>query len=99
MSSTLRPWDTWDLDRKFLDDITRWTDNHPESRLDRVLDNICTAIDAGKDFIDLIPDSPFPAGTLIRTLGQLIKVSTVRLYIDLRQGHAKLWHHIGHIQG
>jgi hypothetical protein len=66
MSSTLRPWETWNLDQKFLDDITRWTDNHPDSRLDdRVLDNICTAIDAGKDFLDLIPDSPFPARSFV----------------------------------
>jgi hypothetical protein len=98
MPSTLRPWDTWDLDRKFLNEITRWTDN-PDNRLDRVLDNICTAIDAGKDFLDLIPDSPFPAGTLVRGLGQLIKVGAVRFYIDLCQGHAKLQYHLGHIEG
>ena len=87
MSLTLRQWETWNLDQKFLDHLTCWTDNHPESRLDRVLDNICTAIDDSKDFLNLIPDSPFPARSLVQALGQLIKVGTVRLCIDLRHGH------------
>jgi hypothetical protein len=97
MSSTLCPWDTWDLDRKFLGDITCWTDNHPENRLDRVLDSICTAIDAGKDFLDLIPDNPFPARSLVQGLGQLIKIGTVRLHIDLCHRHAKSRRYVGHI--
>jgi hypothetical protein len=50
MSSTLRPWETWKLDPKFLDDLTHWTEDHPQ-RLDRVLDNICIAIDDGRDFL------------------------------------------------
>ena len=89
MSPTLRQWETWNLDRKFLDHLTRWTDDHPESRLDRVLDNICIAIDDSKDFLNLIPDSPFPARSLVQALCQLIKVGAVRLCIDLRHGHTE----------
>jgi len=80
--STLRPWDTcnWDLDPKFLDDIARWTGNHPDDRFDRVLDSICTAIDIGKD---LIPNNPVPARDLVQALSGSIDQSR-GFTIDLR---------------
>ena len=89
MSSTLHQWETWNLDRKFLEHLTRWTDDHPESRLDRVLDNICIAIDDSKEFLNLIPDSPFPARSLVQALGQLIKVGAVHLCIDHCRAHTE----------
>jgi hypothetical protein len=57
--------------------MSRWTLEHPETKLDRVFDNICVAIDNGKDIIELIPDSPFPARSLVKALGYLVKLGTV----------------------
>jgi hypothetical protein len=88
-SVTLHQLETWNLDQKFLDQLTRRTDDHPESRLDRVLDNICIAIDDSGDFLNFIPDSPFPARSLVQALGQLIKVGAVHLCIDLCHAHTE----------
>jgi hypothetical protein len=71
-------WDPWELDSKFFDAMSQWTIDHPETTLDRVLDNICIGIDAGKDLLDLIPDNPFPARSLVKALGCLIKLGVVR---------------------
>ena len=60
--------------------MSRWTIDHPETALDRVLDNICAGIDNGKDLVELIPDSPFPARSLVKALGYLMKLGTVSYF-------------------
>jgi hypothetical protein len=75
------PWDDWKLDEEFLGALIRWTVAHPGSTIENVLNQICTAIDDSKDLVDLIPDSPFPARSLIKGLGQLIKLGTVRPFV------------------
>jgi hypothetical protein len=57
--------------------MSRWTIDHPGSKLDRVLDDISAGIDNGKDLLGLIPDSPFPARSLVTALGCLVKLGTV----------------------
>lgn len=74
------PWDSWELNPKFFNAMSHWTVSHPETTLDRVLDNICDGIDNGKDLVDLIPDSPFPARSLVKALGYLVKFGTVRRF-------------------
>ncbi|KIM76096.1 hypothetical protein PILCRDRAFT_13006 [Piloderma croceum F 1598] len=54
--------------------MSRWTIDHPATTLDRVLDNICAGIDNRKDLLELIPDSPFPARSLVTGLGYLVKL-------------------------
>ena len=70
-------WDSWELDPEFFKAMSRWTIDHPETTLDRVLDDICAGIDNGKDLLKLIPDSPFPARSLVTGLGYLIKLGAV----------------------
>jgi hypothetical protein len=60
--------------------MSRWTIDHPETTLDRVLDNIRARIDNGKDLLELIPDSPFPARSLITGLGYLVKLGAVHCF-------------------
>ncbi|KAJ7094342.1 hypothetical protein C8R44DRAFT_718466 [Mycena epipterygia] len=79
MATAAPPWDAWALDKKFLDDLDGWLKVHPDDKLGTVLDTVCKAIDSGKDLINLIPDSPFPARSLIQALGALVQLgNTVR---------------------
>jgi hypothetical protein len=73
-------WDSWELDPKFFKAMSRWTIDHPETTLDCVLDNICAGIDNRKDLLDLIPDSPFPARSLVAALGYLVKLGAVYIF-------------------
>jgi hypothetical protein len=77
MPSSSRPWGTWNLDAEFFRSLSHWTIDHPESSIDRILDGICTAVDNTKYLLGLIPDSPFPAHSLVQALGQLIKIGMV----------------------
>ncbi|KIM79834.1 hypothetical protein PILCRDRAFT_10013 [Piloderma croceum F 1598] len=56
--------------------MSHWTIDHPETTLDRVLDDICIGINNGQDLLELIPDSPFPACSLLKALGYLVKLGT-----------------------
>jgi hypothetical protein len=82
MTPSSNPWDTWTLDEDFLAALSSWTKANPENSIERVLDKICIAINANREVFDCIPDSPFPARSLVNALCQLIKVGTVRIRID-----------------
>ncbi|KAG6898526.1 hypothetical protein C0993_006215, partial [Termitomyces sp. T159_Od127] len=56
----------WELDAEFFSALSKWTMDHPESTLDRVLERVDPAIEDGKDYMELIPDTPFPARGLIK---------------------------------
>jgi hypothetical protein len=77
LSSPPSEWESWELDPEFFKAMSRWTIKHPETTLDRVLDDICVGIDKGKDLVELIPDAPFPARSLVKALGYLIKLGAV----------------------
>ncbi|KAJ7907041.1 hypothetical protein B0H13DRAFT_2503839 [Mycena leptocephala] len=72
-SKTL-PWDAWTLDKQFLKDLDTWIGSHPDGKLSMVLEGVCRAIESGKDLAGFIPDSPFPARSLMQGLGGLIKL-------------------------
>jgi|SRR5882762_7330299 len=71
-----KPWDDWQIDRPFLESLDTWT-QHSENRLDRFLDTVIDVIDSGKDAFDLIPDTPFPVGTLCKGLRMLVLLANV----------------------
>lgn len=88
--STL-PWVTWELDKNFFQALSRWTLDHPETSLDRILERICVGIDSGQDLIALIPDQPFPARGLVTAVVHLFKLSVVRSYLfDASRGYSHL---------
>ncbi|KAG6867963.1 hypothetical protein C0993_009010 [Termitomyces sp. T159_Od127] len=67
--------DKWELDAEFFSALSKWTLDHPESTLDRVLERIDQAIEGGKNYMELIPDTPFPARGLVKAVAQLIQLS------------------------
>ncbi|KAG6875349.1 hypothetical protein C0993_009664, partial [Termitomyces sp. T159_Od127] len=68
-------YEKWELDADFFSALSKWTLNHPESTLDRVLERVDQAITGGTDFMEVIPNSPFPARSLIQAVAQLIQLS------------------------
>jgi hypothetical protein len=75
-SSSL-PWDSWDLSPEFFKAMSHWTIDHPATMLEHVLDDICVGINSGRDLLGLIPDSPFPACSLVIALGYLVTLGRV----------------------
>ncbi|KAG6875730.1 hypothetical protein C0993_007772, partial [Termitomyces sp. T159_Od127] len=65
----------WELDAEFFSALSKWTLDHPESTLDRVLERVDQAIEDGRDYMEIIPDTPFPARGLIQAVAQLIQLS------------------------
>ncbi|KAG6884650.1 hypothetical protein C0993_009286, partial [Termitomyces sp. T159_Od127] len=65
----------WELDAEFFSVLSKWTLDNPESTLDRVLERVDQAIENGKDYMELIPGTPFPARGLIQAVAQLIQLS------------------------
>ncbi|KAG6858945.1 hypothetical protein C0995_012707, partial [Termitomyces sp. Mi166 len=53
--------------------LDRWAAQHPETSLDKVLKQICDAIEQGKEFFEMIPDGAFPARGLVKGLAHLIQ--------------------------
>ncbi|KZP32104.1 hypothetical protein FIBSPDRAFT_775527 [Athelia psychrophila] len=54
--------------------MSRWNRNHPETSLKSVMDKIFSVIDSSADVMDFIPDSPFPARTLVTALVSLLRL-------------------------
>ncbi|KAJ6597501.1 WD40-repeat-containing domain protein [Mycena vulgaris] len=68
------PWGSWSLDYQFLSDLNGWTATNPANNtLRTVLQSISEAIEASKPFLALIPNTPFPAQTLVTALGMLLQ--------------------------
>jgi hypothetical protein len=75
------PWEeNWKLDEKFFQDLGSWNEQHPDSTLLKVMDTVNNAVTQGKDFIDFIPDSPFPARSLVKGFGYLLSLGVVSLF-------------------
>jgi hypothetical protein len=72
------PWDeNWKLDRKFFKDLESWKAQHPDSTLFKVMEKVNDAVTQGQNFIDFIPDAPFPARSLVKGLGYLLSLGVV----------------------
>ncbi|KAG6887718.1 hypothetical protein C0992_011005 [Termitomyces sp. T32_za158] len=70
-------WEKWKLDAKFLADLDRWAAENPETSLDRLLQQICTAIDPIQGFLDIIPDGSFPARGLVKSIAHLVSLGKI----------------------
>ena len=71
------PWHEWELDKTFFLTLSRYTVDHPEATLPRVLDKVTKGLEANKDLFLLIPNVPFPARDLIQALAHLVKLGVV----------------------
>jgi hypothetical protein len=76
----------WKLDNSFLKELDRWNNDNPESKLsvsiEKLQDKLTkvgTVVDSNtvQDLLKLIPDAPFPAGSLIRSLVNVLLVGIV----------------------
>ncbi|KAG6908506.1 hypothetical protein DXG01_004358 [Tephrocybe rancida] len=74
----------WVLNADFLNALSIWDRNHPQSTLDRVLNKISSAIDKGQPFVGLIPDAPFPAQSLVKSLAHLLQLGVMLSKADLK---------------
>ncbi|KAG5638978.1 hypothetical protein H0H81_008198 [Sphagnurus paluster] len=74
VSSVEHPWANWKLDQKFLKDLSEWSSNNPDTRLNKVFETVCAGLESGKDLIATIPNSPFPAQSLVTGLAYLFKL-------------------------
>ncbi|KAG6875066.1 hypothetical protein C0992_005337 [Termitomyces sp. T32_za158] len=70
-------WEEWKLDATFLADLDRWAAENPETSLDRLLQQICTAIDPIQGFFDIIPDGSFPARGLVKSLAHVVSLGKI----------------------
>ena len=78
------PWDeNWDLDDKFFTQMEEWEKDHPESTFAKVMENVNSAVSTCRPFLECIPDSPFPARSVILGLANLLQLGTVRILIFL----------------
>ena len=76
-AGSIVPWHEWELDKAFFLALTRYTVNHPEATLPRVLDKVTRGLEANQDLFLLIPNVPFPARDLIQALAHLVKLGVV----------------------
>ncbi|KZP18437.1 hypothetical protein FIBSPDRAFT_956229 [Athelia psychrophila] len=65
---------SWELDPDFFQAMSHWTKKHPESSLKKVMDKICTAIESSDSVMQFVPDSPFPARSLVTALVSLLRL-------------------------
>jgi hypothetical protein len=72
------PWEeNWKPDKKFFQDLESWKEQHPDATLFKVMETINNAVTQGKNFLDFIPEAPFPARSLVKGLGYLLSLSVV----------------------
>ncbi|KAG6875288.1 hypothetical protein C0992_004430 [Termitomyces sp. T32_za158] len=76
------PWEEWKLDAKFLADLDRWAAENPETSFNRLLQQICTAMDPIKEFFEIIPDGSFPARGLVKSLAHVVSLGRTVTYAD-----------------
>ena len=56
-----------------------WEREHPESTFAKVMEKVNDVIKMGKPFVELIPDSPFPARSVVQGLAYLLQLGTMRM--------------------
>jgi hypothetical protein len=63
-------WQPFNLDATLLKGLRAWNDKHANERLPDILNEVTHTIESrGVQFaLDLIPNDPFPAGTLVKSL-------------------------------
>jgi hypothetical protein len=71
------PWNSWSLDEQFFVSLCRWKLQNDNHTLTQVLDEIRTGIETVEDVTGLIPDSPFPARSMVEALLALMQLGIV----------------------
>ena len=75
MNST--PWEKWDFNREFFKSLSKYHKDHQETNFSRTVENICYALENGKDLFEAIPDGPIPIRGFVKALACLLKLGMV----------------------
>ena len=76
------PWAEWQVENDLLQKLDEWNRCNPEHTVMRVLKRVHDKLEilesqSFQNALDLIPDSPFPAGHLVKCLLNLLLVALV----------------------
>jgi hypothetical protein len=83
---TEAPWEKWEVDNEFLQALQKWNASKPESSLDEVMKKVQEKLskvadlaesEMAKAAMEHIPNSPFPAGTLVKGLVSVMVIGVV----------------------
>ncbi|KAG6914178.1 hypothetical protein DXG01_001922, partial [Tephrocybe rancida] len=90
---------TWNLDAQFFASLSKWTLDNPDSSLDNIFRRVDEAINTGQDYVDLIPDAPFPARSLVKSVAKLIQLGAKIGYSqdDVRKFAKDIIHFVGQV--
>jgi hypothetical protein len=76
------PWnENWELGEKFFKQMEKWEKDHPESTFAKVIENVDNVIKIGQPFLEVIPDWPFPARSVVLGLAHLLRLGAVRMIL------------------
>ena len=78
--SRLAPtWERWEPDSKFLNDLQKWNIANEKSKLPAVLEKVNSVLESKplQAALEFIPDSPFPAKALVKTMVSLFLLGSV----------------------
>jgi hypothetical protein len=73
------PWQEWELDSNFFYELKEWNNAHKDDKLPVVLANVNSVLES-KPFevaLEFIPNSPFPAKSLVTALVNLFLLGSV----------------------
>ncbi|KAG6907878.1 hypothetical protein DXG01_007042 [Tephrocybe rancida] len=76
--------DKWELDEAFFSALSKWTLDHPERRIEYVLEVASDAIEQGRDIVEVIPDVLFPVRGFIKAVACLFQLG-VKICIAQRE--------------
>ena len=74
------PWQGWEPDSNFLYELCKWNVAHKDDSLPVIFKNVASALDSKPPLqaaLEFIPDSPFPAESLIKAMISLIQLGSV----------------------
>jgi hypothetical protein len=86
ISESLGPWDEWEVQNDFFQNLNEWNRGHSQSTLDSVmkkiqgrLSKISTVLESQvvKEILAFIPNTPFPAGHLVKCLLSVLIMGVV----------------------
>jgi hypothetical protein len=81
-TSRSAPWAEWEVENDFLQQLDEWNRCNREDTVIRVLRRVHDKLDvlespSFREVLDLIPNSPFPARTLVKCLLNVLLVGLV----------------------
>jgi hypothetical protein len=77
-------WQAWKIDGDAISELRVWGAGHGNSNWRKLADKIDQSLksDTFKAVQDFIPDSPFPAKTLVKALLSIVKLGIVRYLLQ-----------------